>query len=159
MATKSIGVETMLKYLLLALFGLTIFAPFGAIASAEDDLSGFTLAQLNAAIAKSGVFHRQKIYSILTFDSDERRGANLAILSASQTGWYVTVLHRVKGGLKIEWRSDRLPNDIAVSSSNNLKIETMDDGEQVVEFSGCAALIGLYISGPVAMLVFGHDRA
>lgn len=109
-----------------------------AASSAEDDLSGFTVQQLEAALTKGGIAN-QKIYSILTFDSDERRGANIAILSGSHTGWHITVLHRIKDGLNVDWRSGKLPGDIVVSSSNNFEIDSMDDGEQVVEFSGCAA--------------------
>lgn len=106
--------------------------------STGDDLSGYTVQQLDTAITKGGLAD-QKIYSILTFDSDQLPGANIAILSSSHTGWHVTILHRINGGLKVEWRSGKLPDDIAVSSYNSLKIEHMDDGEQVVEFSGCAA--------------------
>jgi hypothetical protein len=124
----------MQRRLFSSLLGLAIVMALPRVAcAAEDDLSGFTLQQLGAAITKGGLA-TQKIYSILTFDSDERRGANIAILSGSHTGWHVTVLHRIQGGLKVEWRSDKLPNDIAVSSSNNFEVEYMDDGEQVVEF-------------------------
>lgn len=105
--------------------------------SAEDDLSGFTLRQLEAAVTKGGLA-TQKIYSILTFDSDEQRGAEIAILAGSRSSWRVTVLRRVEGGLKVEWQSGDLPGDMDVSSSNSLEIKRMDDGEQVVEFSGCA---------------------
>ncbi len=87
----------------------------------------------------SGTTSSQKIYSILSFDSDDRRGANVAILSGSHSGWRVVVLHRIMGGLDPEWRSGKLSDDFDVSDSRNLKIESMDDGEQVVEFSGCAA--------------------
>jgi hypothetical protein len=121
--------------------------------SAEDDLSGFTLQQFDAAITKGGLA-TQKIYSILIFDSDERRGANIAILSGSHTGWHVTVLHRIKGGLKVEWHSGKLPDDIAVSSSNNFEIAYMDDGEQVVEFSGCAAHDCGSLSGAFGVLLY-----
>jgi hypothetical protein len=129
----------MQRRLFSSLLGLAIVIALPRVAyAAEDDLSGFTLQQLDAAITKGGLA-TQKMYSILTFDSDERRGANIAILSSSHTGWHVTVLHRIQGGLKMEWRSGKLPNDIEVSSSNNFEIEYMDDGEQVVEFSGRAA--------------------
>ena len=133
---------------------------------AEDDLSGFTVQQLNAAIAKSGLT-TQKIYSILTFDSDERYGANVAILSGSYSGWRVAVLHRIEGGLKVEWRSGKLPDDIDISSSNNFEIGHMDDGEQVVEFSGCAphqcggvdGVFGVLLYSPRSMQVFfAHYR-
>jgi hypothetical protein len=121
--------------------------------SAGDDLSGFTLKQLDAAITKGGLA-TQKIYSILTFDSDERAGANVAVLSISHTGWHVTVLHRVNGGLQVEWRSGGLPKDIVVSSSNNFEVEYMDDGEQVVEFSGCAAHQCGGLDGVLGMLLY-----
>jgi hypothetical protein len=130
-----------------------VVTPLRIAFSAEDDLSGFTLQQLDAAIANSGLA-TDKIYSILTFDSDERREANIAILSSSHSGWHVTVLHRVKGGLKAEWRSGKLPYDFAVSSSNNLKIQHMDDGEEVVEFSGCAAHLCGRLDGVVGMLLY-----
>jgi hypothetical protein len=125
------------RFLLLSLFGLAILAPFRTAVWAQDDLSGFTLRQLDAAIAKSGLA-TDKIYSILTFDSEERYGANVAILSASHSGCHLTVLHRVNGGLVAEWRSGKLPDTMSGCNSNLLKIEHMDDGEQVVEFSGCA---------------------
>ena len=112
-----------------------ILAPSRAAFSAEDDLSGFTLKQLDTSIRNSGAA-TQKIYSILTFDSEDRYGSSVAILSASSSGWKITVLHRVKGGLKVEWGSAKLSDDFSTSSSNNLKIEDLE-GEQVVEFSGC----------------------
>jgi hypothetical protein len=124
------------------------------------------LQQLDEAMTKGGLA-TQKIYSILTFDSDERVGANVAILSGSHTGWRVTVLHRIKGGLKVEWRSSKLPDDIDVSSSRNLEIDYMDDGEQVVVFSGCAAhdcgrldgIFGMLLYSPRSKQVFfAHYR-
>jgi len=113
-----------------------ILAPSTAAFSAEDDLSGFTLSQLDTAIKSSGAA-TQKIFSILTFDSEDRNGSSIAILSGSRLGWQVTVLHRATGGLKVEWHSAKLSDDFSNSSSNNLKIEVVED-EQVVEFSGCA---------------------
>src|ERR1700723_1383300 len=158
----------MQRHLFSSLLGVAIVIALPRAAfSAEDDLFGFTLQQLDAAIAKGGLA-TQKIYSILTFDSDERRGANIAILSGSHTGWHVTVLHRIQGGLKVEWRSGKLPNDIEVSSSNNFEIEYMDDGEQVVEFSGCAAhdcgglngVFGVLLYSPRSKQVFfAHYRS
>jgi hypothetical protein len=108
-----------------------VVAPLSVAFSAEDDLSGFTLQQLDSAVTKTGLAS-QKIYSILTFDSEDRRGANMAILSGSRSGWPVTVLHRIKDGLEVEWQSGKLPYDIAVSSSNNFEIEHLNDGEQVL---------------------------
>jgi hypothetical protein len=144
----------MTKTLCFALFGLAIvILPLRAAFSAEDDLSGFTLRQLDTAITKSGLAS-QKIYSILTFDSDERHGADIAILSGSSSGWRVTVLQRVSGGLEVQWRSGKLPYDLAVSSSNNLNIEDMDDGEQVVEFSGCAAHLCGGLDGVIGVLLY-----
>jgi hypothetical protein len=152
----------MQRHLFSLLLGLAIVAALPHFAfSAEDDLSGFTLQQLDEAISKGGLA-AQKIYSILTFDSDERAGANIAILSGSRTGWRVTVLHRIKGGLKVEWRSSKLPDDIDVSSSRSFQIEYMDDGEQVVVFSGCAAhdcalldgVFGLVLYSPRSKQVF-----
>ena len=107
-----------------------------AFASSTDDLSGFTLTQLNAALNKSGVA-TGKLYSILTFDSEDRDGANIAVLSGSHTGWHLAILHRTKGGLSVQWRSGNLPKDFSVSSSRNMIIKNVGD-EQVVEFSGCA---------------------
>ena len=121
---------------------------------------------MEGAITQGGLA-TQTIYSILTFDSDERYGADLAILSGTHTGWCVTVLHRVKGGLRVEWQSDKLPYDTDVSSSNNFVIEHMDDGEQVVEFSGCAAhecggldgVLGVLLYSPRSRQVFfAHYR-
>lgn len=156
------------RFLLLSLFGLAILAPFRTAVWAEDDLSGFTLQQLNTAIVKGGAPASQKIYSILSFDSDDRSGANIAILGGSHSGWRVVVLHRIKGGLDAEWRSGKLSDDFAVSSSHNLKIEYMDDGEQVVEFSGCAAhdcggldggIFGVLLYSPRSKQVFfAHYR-
>jgi len=158
----------MQRHLLSSLLGVAILMALPRAAfSAEDDLSGFTVQRLDAAVTKGGIAD-QKLYSILTFDSDERRGANVAILSGSRTGWHVTVLHRIKGGLNVEWRSGKLPGDIAVSSSNNFEIEYMDDGEQVVEFSGCAAhdcggrlggIFGMLLYSPRSKQVFfAHYR-
>jgi hypothetical protein len=143
-----------------------ILAPLRAAFSAEDDLSGFTLKQLNEAIRDSKAA-THKIYSILTFDSEERSGANIAMLSSSNSGWRVTVLHRVTGGLKVEWRSGKLPKDFAVSSSHNLEVEDVED-EQVVEFSGCAphdcgglsGVLGVLLYSPRSKQVFyAHYRS
>ncbi len=157
----------MQKHLSFALLVIAVLIAMPRIAiSAEEDLTGFTLQQLDAAMTKGGLA-TQKIYSILTFDSDERKGANLAILSGSNTGWHVTILHRVKGGLSVDWRSGKLPDDIDVSSSSNFEIEYLDDGEQVVMFSGCAAhecdlldgIFGMLLYSPRAKQVFfAHYR-
>lgn len=129
-----------------------VLGPQKVALSAEDDLSGFTLAQLDAAIKNSRVA-AQKIYSILTFDSEERAGANIAMLSGSHSGWHVTVLHRVKGGLQVEWQSGRLPEDFAVSSSSRLEIEDVGD-EQVVEFSGCEQHLCGGVDGALGLLLY-----
>jgi len=129
-----------------------VLAPMGVALSAQDDLSGFTLEQLNAAIRSSGA-GAQKIYSILTFDSEDRQGSNLAMLSSSRSGWHITVLHRVEGGLKVVWRSGNLPQDFNVSSSNSLKIEVVED-EQVVEFSGCAPHLCGDVNGVIGVLLY-----
>lgn len=158
----------MRRFLLHSLLGPVILSALVTAVSAEDVLSGFTLQQLNTAIAKSGTTSSQKIYSILSFDSDDRRGANVAILSGSHSGWRVVVLHRIMGGLDPEWRSGKLSDDFDVSDSRNLKIESMDDGEQVVEFSGCAAhdcggldggIFGVLLYSPRSKQVFfAHYR-
>lgn len=131
----------------------------------EDDLSGFTSNQLDTAIRNSGVA-TQKIFSILTFDSEDRYGSSIAILSRSRSGWRVTVLHRITGGLKLEWRSAKLSDDFSNSSSNNFKIEVVED-EQVVEFSGCAqhqcggidGVLGVLLYSPLSKQVFfAHYR-
>jgi hypothetical protein len=157
----------MQRLLFPALLGVAIVMALPTAAfSAEDELSGFTLRQLDAAITKSGLA-TQKIYSIQTFDSEERRGANVAILSGSHSDWHVTILHRVEGGLEVEWRSGKLPDDMEVSSSSNLEIEYMDDGEQIVKFSGCAAhdfggldgIFGVLLYSPHSRQVFfAHYR-
>ena len=139
---------------------VAIAAPLTVAVAAEDDLSGFTLKQLNVAINSSGVAEK-KLYSILTFDSEERAGANIAVLSGARSGWQVTVLHRVTGGLKVEWSSGKLSDDFAVSSSSQLQIEDVGD-EQVVEFFGCArhqcgyleSVSGLLLYSPLSKQVF-----
>src|SRR6185437_7380658 len=137
-----------------SLLGVAVTMAMPSVAfSAEDDLSGFTLQQLNAAMTRGGLA-TEKVYSILTFDSNDRAGANIAILSGSHTGWHVTVLHRMKRGLKAEWRSGKLPDDMEVSSSNNFEIEYMDDGEQVVMFSGCAAHLCGRLDGISSLLLY-----
>lgn len=149
-----------------SLCAAVIFAPVTAALSAQDDLSAFTSKQLDTAITNSGLA-QQKIYAIHTFDIGERPGANIAILSSSRSGWQVTVLRHIKAGLEVEWRSGRLPDDFAVSSFNNLEIENIDDGEQVVQFSGCArhmcggvdGLFGVLLYSPRSKQVFfAHYR-
>lgn len=103
---------------------------------AQYDPNAFTSEQLEAAMRQSGVA-TETIYSVLTFDTGERKGVSLAILSLSRSGWHVTVLHRAPDGLKVEWRSDKLSDDFAVSSSDNLEIDSVDN-ERIVKFSGCA---------------------
>lgn len=102
-----------------------------------EDIHSFTSQQLNTAIAKSGL-STKRIYSIETLIG-ENGGPDVAILSSSRVGWEVTVLRRIPGGFNALWRSGRLPDDMAVSDVNTFGIETLDDGEQVVQFSGCAA--------------------
>jgi hypothetical protein len=104
---------------------------------AGDDLYGFTWKQLDAAIKKGGLAN-QKIYYILSFDDESGAARNIAVLSDSRSGWRVTVLHRVPGGLYVQWQSEKLSYDFAVSSPSNLEIGYVGD-EQVVKFSGCAA--------------------
>jgi hypothetical protein len=144
---------------------LAIVASVAFAFSAEDDLSGFTLKQLDAAITKSGGTS-ERLYSILTFDSEERSGANVAVLSSSRSGWHVAVLHRITGGLDVQWHSGRLPDDFSMSSSRNLIIDKVGD-EQVVEFSGCAlhdcgsvnGVFGLLLYSPRSNQVFfAHYR-
>lgn len=115
---------------------LVVFALSGRV-WAEDDIFSFTMQQLNTALGKSGL-SKQSIYSIQTLITDNG-AADVAILSASRLGWRVTVLGRVPGGFDVEWQSGKLPDDIAVSASNNFLVESLDDGERVVQFSGCAA--------------------
>jgi hypothetical protein len=159
--------EITMKNLLLRLFlcAALILAPSREAFSAEDDLSGFTLNQLDTAIRNSGAA-TQKIFSILTFDSEDRYGSSIAMLSGSRSGWQITVLHRVKGGLKVEWRSAKLSDDFSNSSSNNFQIVDVAD-EQVVEFSGCAqhqcggvdGVFGVLLYSPRAKQVFlAHYR-
>ncbi|HKD79128.1 MAG TPA: hypothetical protein VKH81_05505 [Candidatus Angelobacter sp.] len=131
---------------------IVVIIPRVVAFSAEDDLSGFTMRQLNAAI-NSGGMAKQKLYSILTFDSQERDGANIAVLSASGSGWHVAVLHRVAGGFTVEWRSGNLSDDFGVSSSSQLEIEDVGD-EQVVKFSGCAAHLCGGLDGVFGILLY-----
>jgi hypothetical protein len=144
----------MMKSLLWGLFlcAASILAHSSGAFATEDDLSGFTLNQLDTAIRNSGVA-TQKIFSILTFDSEDRYGSSIAMLSGSRSGWQITVLHRVKGGLSVEWSSGKLSEDFAVSSSNNLAIADVA-GEQVVEFSGCAPHECGGVDGVLGVLVY-----
>jgi hypothetical protein len=141
----------------LVLCGALVLAPAKATFATEDDLSGFTLSQLNTAIRNSDVA-TQKIFSILTFDSEDRYGSSIAILSGSRSGWQITVLHRVKGGLRVEWRSVKLSGDFSNSSSNNFKIEDVE-GEQVLEFSGCAQHQCGGVDGVLGVLLYSpHSK-
>jgi hypothetical protein len=105
--------------------------------SVGDDLYGFTWKQLTAAINKGGLAN-QKIYYILSFDDESGAGRNVAVLSDSEPGWRVTVLHRIPDALHVQWQSEKLSYDFAVSSPSHLEIGYIGD-EQVVKFSGCAA--------------------
>ena len=154
------------NFVFFSLCAAVIFVPLTAALSAQDDPSAFTSQQLDSAITNSGLA-QQKIYAIHTFDSGERPGANIAILSSSRSGWHVTVLRHLKTGLEVEWRSGRLPDDFAVSCFNNLEIEDIDDGEQVVQFSGCArhmcggvdGLFGVFLYSPrLKQVFFAHYR-
>lgn len=154
-----------------ALLGVVCLAvvvfPFTLSFSAEDDLSGFTLRQLDSALVGAGLAN-QKLYSILTFDSEDRRGANIAVLSGSRSGWQVVVLHRVTGRLDVQWRSGKLADDFDNSDSINLLIESIAEGdEQVVEFSGCAThqcggldgVFGVLLYSPrTKQVFFAHYR-
>jgi hypothetical protein len=113
-----------------------LLAPLRIASASDDGLPGFTMGQLNAAIENAGIA-TQRIYSILTFRDLGDAKAHMAILSGSRSGWHVTVLHNVAGGLEAEWKSGGLLGDFSVSSSDALEIDDLGD-EQVVEFSGCA---------------------
>jgi hypothetical protein len=126
-----------------------------AIASG-DGLPGFTMKQLNTAFETSGIA-AHKMYSILTFRDLGEFGPHIAILSGSRSGWHVTVLRNVAGGLEVEWKSGGLPHDFAVSSSDALEIDDLGD-EQVVEFSGCAAHICDGVDGGVFGMVLYAPR-
>jgi hypothetical protein len=127
----------MTKLVFASVFCAAIALSSPRIASASDDgLPGFTLKQLNVAIVESGI-GSQRIASILTFRDLGDSGSHIAILSSSHTGWHVTVLHNITGGLKVEWKSGGLHDDFSVSSPDELEIDDLGD-EQVVEFSGCA---------------------
>jgi hypothetical protein len=119
-----------------------------AIASG-DGFPGFTTKQFNTAFENSGIA-THRIESILTFRDLGDSGPHIAILSGSRSGWHVTVLHNITGGLKVEWKSGALHDDFAVSSSDALEIDDLGD-EQVVEFSGC----GAHMCGGVDGGVFG----
>lgn len=106
------------------------------VARASDGETGFTLKQLNNVLAKAGIA-TQRVESILTFSDLGEAGSHIAILSSSRSGWRVTVLRNLAGGLKVEWTSGGLQDDFSVSSPDALEIDDLGE-EQVVEFSGCA---------------------
>jgi hypothetical protein len=69
--------------------------------------------------------------------------------------------------MRVQWQSAKLPDDIDVSSSNNFEIGSTGDGEQVVEFSGCAVhdcggldgVLGVLLYSPRSNQVFfAHYR-
>src|SRR5690242_5470116 len=108
-----------IRRLLLVVFCLAIVVLlFQLSLPAEDDLSGFTLRQLDSALAGAGLAN-QKLYSILTFDSEDRHGANIAVLSGSRSGWQVIVLQRAPSRLEVQWRSGKLADDFDNSDSIN----------------------------------------
>ena len=113
-----------------------IFGTFGIASASDQGLPGFTLQQLNAALVSSGVTS-QRIGSILTFRDLGDSGAHVAVLSSGRSGWHVTILHNVSGGLNVEWKSGGLRDDFSMSSPDALEIDDLGD-EQVIEFSGCA---------------------
>lgn len=126
-----------------------VLAPLRIASASDDGLPGFTLRQLKAASENAGIA-TQRIYSIFTFQDLGDAKAHVAILSGSRSGWHVTVLHNVAGGLEVEWKSGGLPDDFSVSSSDALEIDDLGD-EQVIEFSGCAR----HLCGGVDGGVFG----
>jgi hypothetical protein len=132
-----------------------LIAPVASAFASQDDLSGFTLKQLDAAIREIGMA-TGKLYSVLTFDSEERDGVNIAVLGGSNSGRQVAVLHRVNGGFDVQWRSGKLTDDFAVSSSSRLEIADVGD-EQVVEFSGCAAHQCGLVDGVFGFLLYSPN--
>lgn len=138
----------------MVLFSASLMPCFGAKTN-EDDLSGFTVSQLDTAVHAAGL-KDQKLYSIRTFDSKERAGAYVAILSGSHSGWRVTILKRVVGGLKVQWHSGRLSSDFDVSDTRNLRIESVED-EQIAFFSGCAAHMCGGITGDLGMMLYSPE--
>lgn len=132
---------------------VTSGSPLKAASPAEDDLSGFTMQQLNTTLVKSGLAS-QTIYSIQTFDIDDQLGRRIAILFGPHSGWRIALLHRTKGGLNVEWQSGKLPRDIAVSSPNDFEIGYLDDGEPIVKFSGCAPHDCGGVNGVIGLLLY-----
>jgi hypothetical protein len=126
-----------------------VFSPLRIASASDGSLPGFRLKQLDTAIVNSGI-GTQRIDSILTFRDLGDAGAHIAILSSSRSGWHVTILFNLAGGLQVEWKSGGLHDDFSVSSSDALEIDDLGD-EQVVEFSGCAP----HLCGGVDGGVFG----
>lgn len=135
----------------LAFCAAIVLAPL-RIAAAPDAGPGFTLKQWNTAMVQSGIA-TGRIYSILTFRDLGDRGAHIAVLSGSRSGWHVTVLNIMAGALKIEWKSKGLKSDLSVSSPDELEIDDLGD-EQVVEFSGCAPHMCGGVDGDSGMLMY-----
>ena len=125
-----------------AVMRTSIFCAFllltcGITAFAQDDVSGFTNAQLESAFRLSGLAS-QRLYSIQTFGSgDSANPAYVTVLSSSRSGWHVSVFHRIQGGFKLEWNSGDLPVEFSVASPSNLSLFDVGD-ESTVMFSGCA---------------------
>jgi len=108
-----------------------------SLSAQNDDGDGFTATQVNAALSKSGIAS-QRLHGLQTFGSDDTGNpAYLAILSSSRSGWHVSVLHRIKGGFKLEWASQNLPIEFDVSGPDNFGVTDVGD-ESTVIFSGCA---------------------
>jgi hypothetical protein len=122
----------MRTFLVYALFVLTC----ATAALAQDDVYGFTNAQLDSALRRSGLAS-QRLYSIQTFGSGNSDPAYVTVLSGSRSGWHVSVFHRAQGGFKLEWTSGELPLEFSSSSPGNFSL--FDVGEEsTVMFSGCA---------------------
>jgi hypothetical protein len=114
-----------------------LFLTCGITAFSQDDVSGFTNAQLESAFRLSGLAS-QRLYSIQTFGSgDNGNPGYVAVLSSSRSGWHVWVFHRIQGGFKLEWSSGELPIEFSVSSPRNISLVDVG-GESTVMFSGCA---------------------
>jgi len=104
------------------------------VAAQQDDTSGFTNRQLEAALKSTGL-SGQRLYSLQTFGTQD--AAYLAVLSSYASGWRVSVFRRANGGFALEWASHKLPTEFSVSSAGNFSLYDIGE-ETTVTFSGCA---------------------
>ena len=126
----------MRDYFLMMAFSTSLVAAPACLGANEEGLTTTDLRGLAGALPDLA----GRIVSIQIFRDSSTHANSVALLTLGiGSGWQLYVLgSSAPGKYASEWKSGKLDDGFSVSSAEALKIAYVG-GEQVVEFSGCAA--------------------